>query len=529
LPSSTHHPANLWATLQQEGAQQAIRISLTTSLTTVLITLVFGTPVALQLSIRQGRFNRLLDSLIDLPIVMPPAVAGVALLVAFGRRGLLGDTLTLMGISLPFTQTAVIMAQTFIAAPLYIKAAKLGFSSVDIELKKAAAMDGASRWQLFRFVIAPMSWMALLSGCVLTWARALGEFGATLIFAGNFPGRTQTMPLAIYLGFEADSHSPDSFRHLDFDFVCHTDRSERVSTQPGGNAAGSQRLLTAAPLYWIRKNVLLMKTALFTAATLVLLALACAGIVAPGGTFTATPPLTITVMAAASLGEAFQELGRQFEAQHSGMRVQFNFAGSQQLAQQLAQGAEADVFASANQEQMDVAVQAGRVATGSADIFTHNQLAIIYPANNPAGLVELGDLARPGLKLVLAASEVPAGRYGLEMLEKASGHPSFSPLFKEAVLQNVVSYETNVKSVLAKVALGEADAGIVYTSDVNDQVGQIAIPEALNVSAAYPIATIQDGAHADLAGAFVDLVLSPDGQQILIKYGFIPITDLETR
>jgi len=197
-------PANLWATLQQEGAQQAIRISLTTSLTTVLITLIFGTPVALQLSIRQGRFNRLLDSLIDLPIVMPPAVVGVALLVAFGRRGLLGDTLTLLGISLPFTQAAVIMAQTFIAAPLYIKAAKLGFSSVDVELKKAAAMDGASRWQLFRFVIAPMSWMALLSGCVLTWARALGEFGATLIFAGNFPGRTQTMPLAIYLGFEVD-------------------------------------------------------------------------------------------------------------------------------------------------------------------------------------------------------------------------------------------------------------------------------------------------------------------------------------
>jgi len=197
-------PADLWATLQGEGAQQAIRLSLTTSLTTVLITLVFGTPVALQLSIRQGRFHRLLDSLIDLPIVMPPAVVGVALLVAFGRRGLLGEPLSLLGISLPFTQTAVVMAQTFIAAPLYIKAARLGFSSVDLELKKAAAMDGASRWQVFRFVIAPMSWMALLSGCVLTWARALGEFGATLIFAGNFPGRTQTMPLAIYLGFEVE-------------------------------------------------------------------------------------------------------------------------------------------------------------------------------------------------------------------------------------------------------------------------------------------------------------------------------------
>ena len=197
-------PANLWATLQEEQAQQAIRISLTTSFATVLVSVIFGTPVALQLSQGKGRANALLDSLIDLPIVMPPAVAGVALLVAFGRRGLLGEPLAGMGISLPFTMAAVVMAQTFIAAPFYIKAAKIGFSSVDVELKKAAAMDGASRWQVFRFVIAPMAWMALLSGCVLTWARALGEFGATLIFAGNFPGRTQTIPLAIYLGFEVD-------------------------------------------------------------------------------------------------------------------------------------------------------------------------------------------------------------------------------------------------------------------------------------------------------------------------------------
>ena len=267
-----------------------------------------------------------------------------------------------------------------------------------------------------------------------------------------------------------------------------------------------------------------MKTALFTAATLALLILACAGIVAPGGTFTATPPLTITVMAAASLSESFQELGRQFEAQHPGVRIQFNFAGSQQLAQQLAQGASADVFASANQEQMDSAVRAGRVVDGSAYIFARNQLAVIYPSNNPAGLVELQDLARPGLKLVMAASEVPAGRYSLEMLEKASGHPSFSPLFKEAVLQNIVSYENNVKAILAKVALGEADAGIVYTSDINDQVGQIAIPEALNVTADYPIAAIQDSAHADLAGAFVELVLSSAGQNVLQKYGFTPVT-----
>ena len=196
--------ADVLVTLQQEQAQQAIRVSLTTSLTTVLVTLLLGTPVAYHLSHPQARFHRMLDTLIDLPTVLPPAVAGLALLVAFGRRGLLGEWFTILGFTIPFTPVAVIMAQTFIAAPLYIKAAALGFTAVDAELKRAASMDGASRWQVFRYVIAPMSWMAVLGGCVLTWARALGEFGATIIFAGNFPGRTQTMPLAIYLGFEID-------------------------------------------------------------------------------------------------------------------------------------------------------------------------------------------------------------------------------------------------------------------------------------------------------------------------------------
>ena len=197
-------PADLWQTLNQEQVTQALSLSLFTSLTTVLVTILFGTPVAYYLSHRRYRFYRLVDTLVDLPTVLPPAVAGVALLAAFGRRGLLGGPLESLGISLPFTQAAVIMAQTFIAAPLYIKAAALGFSGVDCELRKAAALDGASRWQTFRYIIVPMSWVALLSGAVMTWARALGEFGATIIFAGNFPGRTQTMPLAIYIGFEID-------------------------------------------------------------------------------------------------------------------------------------------------------------------------------------------------------------------------------------------------------------------------------------------------------------------------------------
>jgi molybdate transport system permease protein len=200
-------PLDFSANLRQTEVLQAVQLSLVTSLCTVGITLLLGTPVAYMLSRYHGGIFRVIDTIIDLPTVLPPAVAGVALLMAFGRRGLLGGLLTAMDINIPFTQIAVIMAQTCIAAPLYIKAATLGLSSVDCELKKAAALDGATRWQTFRHIMVPMSWMSLLSGAVMTWARALGEFGATIIFAGNFPGRTQTMPLAIYIGFEIDLNS----------------------------------------------------------------------------------------------------------------------------------------------------------------------------------------------------------------------------------------------------------------------------------------------------------------------------------
>lgn len=195
-------PADLLRSLSQVEAVKAIQLSLVTSLITVLISLAFGTPVAYLLYRRRSRLSRLVDLLMDLPTVLPPAVAGLALLMAFGRQGLLGGALNIFGISLPFTTAAVVMAQTFIAAPLYIKSAALGFASVDCELKKAAALDGANQWQVFRYIMLPMAGVSLLSGAVLTWARALGEFGATLIFAGNFSGRTQTMPLAIYIGFE---------------------------------------------------------------------------------------------------------------------------------------------------------------------------------------------------------------------------------------------------------------------------------------------------------------------------------------
>jgi molybdate transport system permease protein len=195
---------NFFTDLNQYQVIQAVGLSLITSLTTTAVTLIVGTPVAYLLAQRRFRFYRIVDTLIDLPTVLPPSVAGIALLMAFGRKGVFGPTLAAIGINIPFTLIAVIMAQTFIASPLYVKAAAIGFTSIDPELRQAAALDGANRWQTFRYVILPLAWVALLSGSVMTWARALGEFGATIIFAGNFPGRTQTMPLAIYIGFEID-------------------------------------------------------------------------------------------------------------------------------------------------------------------------------------------------------------------------------------------------------------------------------------------------------------------------------------
>ena len=197
-------PGEFLAYLNQTQVIQAVLLSLFTTVAATLVSIVLGTPLAYAIGRGCFRYPRLVDTLIDLPLVLPPAVAGVALLMTFGRRGLLGGALDLLGIQIPFTPLAVVMAQTFVSASFYIKSAALGFSSIDPELEQAAGLDGASNWQTFRFVVVPLSWTALLSGGVMAWARALGEFGATIIFAGNYPGRTQTMPLAIYIGFELD-------------------------------------------------------------------------------------------------------------------------------------------------------------------------------------------------------------------------------------------------------------------------------------------------------------------------------------
>lgn len=195
---------DVWTGLRQPVVLQAVGTSLKTSLISTLLTILLGTPLAYMLGRYDFRWKRLIESLVDLPTVLPPAVAGIALLLAFGRRGLLGGALAVFGIQIPFSQAAVVMAQLFVASSFYVRAATLGFASVDAELDQAAQLDGANRWQIFRLVVMPLSRQGLLSGGVMSWARALGEFGATIIFAGNLPGTTQTMPLAIYLGFEVN-------------------------------------------------------------------------------------------------------------------------------------------------------------------------------------------------------------------------------------------------------------------------------------------------------------------------------------
>jgi molybdate transport system permease protein len=194
----------LWASLSSPVVAQALALSMATSLTATALAVCFGAPLAYLLARRRFRGRTLVDTLIDLPMVLPPSVAGIALLMAFGRRGLIGGPLATLGISISFTEAAVVLAQCFVAAPYFVKAAAAGFVAVERELEQAAALDGASGWQVFRRVTVPLAWPALLGGAVMTWARALGEFGATIIFAGNLPGRSQTMPLAIYLGFERD-------------------------------------------------------------------------------------------------------------------------------------------------------------------------------------------------------------------------------------------------------------------------------------------------------------------------------------
>lgn len=236
----------------------------------------------------------------------------------------------------------------------------------------------------------------------------------------------------------------------------------------------------------------------------------------------APEPRTLTVFAAASLTDAFSEIGKNFEAANSGVTVTFNFAGSQALRTQIEEGAPVDIFASASGKEMDALVKSTFVTEGIPQVFLKNKLVVIMPADKPAKLSSLKDLANSGIKIVLAAEEVPVGNYARQSLDLMNG--SFGADFKDKVLANVVSNEDNVEQVVAKIQLGEADAGIVYTSDAvaAPELKTIEIPTELNVIAKYPIAPLVKSANTDLAQAFIAYILSADGQAVLQKWGFAP-------
>jgi molybdate transport system substrate-binding protein len=248
-------------------------------------------------------------------------------------------------------------------------------------------------------------------------------------------------------------------------------------------------------------------TAVLAVAALALAA--CGGDDDSGGSSGAASASEIKVFAAASLTAAFTKLGQDFTAANGGTRVLLNLAGSQALATQIQQAAPADVFASADIANMDKV----KDLVNTPQNFASNLLAIVVEKGNPKDVKGLEDLANPDLKVVLAAEEVPAGRYAKQVLDQAG--VSVTP----------VSQEDNVKAVVTKVSLGEADAGIVYVTDVTaggDKVEGVDIPEDQNVTATYPIATVKASKAQDKAQAFMDLVLSAEGQQVLKEYGFLP-------
>jgi molybdate transport system permease protein len=196
---------SLVAALGARVVIDGLALSLMTTAVSLVLTVALGLPLAWVLARRSFRGKGWLEAVIDLPIVLPPSVAGLALLLVFGRRGLLGPVIEPLGLAIPFTTLAVILAQTFVSAPLFIRSARTGLATVDRDLEDAARVDGATERALFRAITVPLASGALAAGVVMAWARSLGEFGATIMFAGNVEGRTQTLPLVVYGEFQAGS------------------------------------------------------------------------------------------------------------------------------------------------------------------------------------------------------------------------------------------------------------------------------------------------------------------------------------
>ena len=262
-----------------------------------------------------------------------------------------------------------------------------------------------------------------------------------------------------------------------------------------------------------------------SAAALLLWLLACGGAAEPANR-------ELMVFAAASLSNLFPQVATAFQQQHPGVSVKFNFAGSQRLRTQLEHGARADVFASADQDQMELAMESG-LLSGEPVPFASNRMVVIVPQGDrledPARRTtvrSLEDLANPGVKLVVALPAVPAGKYALEAIQRlGNADNGFPSDYSQRVRANVVSQEPNVRGVVQKVVLNEVDAGVVYQTDarvehVASKVAAIQIPDWANPSASYPIGVLRDAAEPDLAGAFVEFLRSPEGQLILSGHGF---------
>jgi molybdate transport system substrate-binding protein len=231
----------------------------------------------------------------------------------------------------------------------------------------------------------------------------------------------------------------------------------------------------------------------------------------------------IVVFAASSLTEAFQDMATSFQRTNPSAKLTFNFGASSQLATQLGQGARADVFASADQTQMDNARKADAIA-GQDRVFARNRLVVITPKDNPKHIAAVKDLANEGVKFVTAQPSVPIGQYTAQLLDKATADPAYGGEFKARVEANTVSREDNVRQVVSKVQLGEADAAIVYSTDATPQArGQLTlvhVPDALQTLASYPIA-VAKGANSAGGEAFVNYVLGAEGQAALANWGFL--------
>jgi len=266
-----------------------------------------------------------------------------------------------------------------------------------------------------------------------------------------------------------------------------------------------------------------MKFSLPVACGVAALVLAGCGSGSGNVAITAQPTTTITVFAAASLSSVFPAVADGLHKTHAEIAVRFNFAGTQTLVTQIESGAPADVFASADQAHMNTLASESKVQAPA--VFTRNKLAIIVPVTNPASISQPFDLARSGVKLDIAAPSVPAGASARVMLGKLALQPGAPSGFVAQVMHNVVSQEDNVEAVVTRVALGEADAGIVYLSDLSTpnggKVHSIAIPDAANLINIYPVAVVSSSTHAAAAKQFVDFLTGPDGQALLRQHGFL--------